>query len=454
MSTDQTRLSDYVPDPRIRGLLGGPVSFGEIDAFLPNNPQVVRPPFGEKSNPWTVMGGQSPQNIAGAMDENASSRNVENGLVMQYVARPFQNKDHLFIITGDIVFGLRSKLQQTGPITMLNLGSLNVIIRKGYHENLARLKEMKELNEDLSDIDFLPESSLFGERMYNRWKETHKDTFLPTTAPEFSDGRSKRRSDSDEDVDDENDEGITRTNEKRRVRIVAGNSNEFAREIDEVLALKTTNAFGTNRNGNALERLVNSNLKKERDESSERYQLFAKSLKFWNDKKDLMSEGLRFFYAGSIMDHWNFLGIVRSSTNDTGYANNVTNGAGGKGVAIAVTVAKKTFTMTNVFHNTLDIGDKLFLILKRAETGEFQFYPFSRGKDWPTFEDTNYVDVSGHVATGPVIFLGYTSESLDSKIRPQGTRIIASGLKTNQTNLEAYNAAVALDKLTVHVKIK
>ena len=420
------------------------MGFGEINKFLPNGPQVVQPPFGAKSNPWTVMGGQSPQNIAGAMDEGASSRNVENGLIMQYVARPFKNKDHLLIITGDLAFGLRSKSQQTGPITMLNLGSLNVILRLGWHENLARYKEMKQLNDDLFDVDFLPESTLFGTRWYDLWKETHKEM---TTFD--VDGRTRRTD------DEENDDGddVTRTNEKRRVRITAGISNEYAREINEVLALKTT-GFGANRNGNALEKLINANLKQERDESVARHAAFVKSLKFWNDKKDLMTDGLRFLYAGTIMDHWNLLGIVRSSTNDSGYANNVTNGSGGKGVAIAITVAKKTFTCTNVFNNTLDIGDKLFLILKRAETGEFQFYPFSRGKDGPTYEDLKYKDLSGHIAIAPVLYIGYLSESLDAKIRPQGQRMIASGLKPGQKNLDAYNSAVALDKLTVHYGIK
>lgn len=441
MSTNQMSIMDYSPDPRIRGLLGGPVGFGEINTFLPNNPQVVQPPFGAKSNPWTVMGNQSPQNISGAMDDNASSRNVENGLVMQYVARPFATKDHLLLVTGDIAFGLRSKSQQTGPITMLNLGSMNVILRKGYHENLARFKEMKQLNDELADVKYLPESTLFGDRWYNSWKETNDQTSFRT------EGDEKTQS------DENNDDGVTRSNEKRSVRITAGIKNELVGEINEVLALKSTNVYGANRGGNAFEKLINTNLQKEQEASYARHKVFIQSLKFWNDKKDLMSDGLRFFYAGSIMDHWNWLGVVRSSTNDTGYENNLTNGAGGKGVAIAITVAKKAFTMTNVFNNTMDIGDKMFLVLKRAETGEFQYYPFSRGKERPTYDDIKYIDVSGHVAIAPVIYLGYLSESLDSKIRPQGQRTIACGLKNGQTSLEAYRSSVSLDKLTVHIKI-
>ena len=420
------------------------MGFGEIATFLPDNPQVVGPPFGAKSNPWTVMGGQSPQNISGAMDEGASSRNIENGLISQYVARPFANKDHLLIVTGDIVFGLRSKSQQTGPITMLNLGSLNIVLRQGYHENLVRYKEMKQADDDFNDLHHLSESELFGTRWYDQWRETHADKQLRPEDDEIRD---------DGDEEDAENDGVIRANEKRRVRIVAKLSNDVTREINEVLALRSAN-YRMNANGNAFDRLINENLRREKDESMARHKTFVKSFKFWNEKKDLMSEGLRFLHAGTIMDHWNFLGIVRSSTNDTGYANNLTNGAGGKGTAVAVTICKKTFTFTNYFNNTLAIGDKLFLILTRADSGEFQFYPWSKGKEWPSYDDLKYIDMSGSIATAPVIYLGRLSESLDGKIRPQGQRISASGLKAGQKNLESHNSSVSLDKLTVHVRIK
>lgn len=459
MSTNQTLLTNYSPDPRIRGLLGGPVGFGEINTFLPNNPQVVGPPFGAKSNPWTIMNGQSPQSIEGAMDDNASSRNVENGLVSQYVARPFANKDHLFITTGDIVFGLRSKTQQTGPITMLNLGSLNVILRQGYQENLVRYQELKEtFKEEYANVRHLSESDLFGTRWYDYWKSTFNDNQL---GPELSHGGINEYNDSSDDDDmtgnfttrNNEGDGVILSNEKRRVRIVANITNEVVKEINEVLSLKSP-SYRMNPAGNAFDRLINSNLQKLKEESIAEHKSFVKSYKFWMEKKDLMTGGLRFLHAGSIMDHWNFLGIVRSSTNDSGYVNNLTNGAGGKGTAVATTICKKTFTMSNYFSNTMDIGDKCFLILTRSDTGEFQYYPFSKGKENPTYDDVKYIDMSGKIATAPVIYLGRLSESLDGKIRPQGQRITACGLKNGQKSIEAYNAAVCLDKLTAHVRIK
>ena len=424
------------------------MGFGEINTFLPRNPQVAGPSDGLKSNPWTVMSGQSPQNIGGAMDNEASSRNTEVGLIMQYLIRQFADKRHERIITGDIVFALRSKSQQTGPVTVLSIGELNNVLRIGFHQNLARFKSMKQMNDDYKDVVYLPESDLFGTRWYDEWKESFSQSKLVTE--DSTVGGEGNDSDND---DDDDDDGVSRRNEKRRVTIVAEQTNGYIEDLKEVLSKKNS-SYRATAGGNEFERLVNANLERELAAAIAKQRIYVKSRRFWMEKKDLMTEGLRFLYAGSIMDHWNMLGVVRSSTNDTGIANNLMNNAGGKGTAVAVTVSKKTFTCTNYFGSALEPWDKLWLILKRVKDGPFQYYPWSNGQERPEYQDLVYVDMSGNLALGQVIYVGRLSESLNGVLRSQEVRAGACGLIPNRNGQEIYNDVVNLDKLTMYVGVK
>lgn len=472
MSGPQKLLQNYTPDPKIRGLLGAPVPFGEIKTFLPNNPQVVSASQSTRYNPWAIMGNQSPQNISGSMDEEASSRNIENGIHMQFVARPHKDRKEWNIITGDAVFGLRSPTQSTGRITMLNLGTLNCVLRLGYQENYKRFKDIKQYDSECKDIEFLSESDLFGERWYDEWVDSYKHQLLgditldSSTDVTLASGKYNNNIILDagsvgySQSMNKKDKITERLNEKRSIKIIAACTNEVSEEIEVLLSMRRPQIVGSfsNIDTSILDNLIDQSLRVTKAYTDKRYAIYQKSKKFWLIKKDLMVEGLRFLYAGSIMDHWNFLGVVRSSSNDTGQANNLTNTNSGRGTAVGVTFTKKVYELTNVWGNNLSIGDKLWFVLTRIKNakgdwGEFQLVPYSNGRNKPSIGERTYIDMSGKQAYAPVFYVGYLSESLDGKVAPQGKRTLAAGLSPNQTHKEAYIATCGLDKLTIHLRV-
>lgn len=438
MSGPQKLLSQNSPDPVIRNLLGNPVGSGEIKTTMLNGSQVVGPPFGVKSNKWLVAAGQSPQNIAGALDETAKE-DIEEGIYHDFIARPWPDERHMFIVTCDLLFALRSKTQATGTATMLNLGSMNVTLREGFELNEQRYKEYIE-DSEWSGVEPLSERDLFGERMYAHWKNTNNFQSL--------DKKSKKPK---EGVVDESHKTNTKLN------VVAGRSNEIQDDLnalaDHLNGRRTTQE--TNE-AKYLEAAIKASIKSEWTDVKEESSTYALSRKFWEEKKDLSRDGLRYLYMGSILDHWSLIGVVRSSTNDTGYENRYVNNARGKGVDLSVIIAKKTHTLFNFWSNDLSIGDKLFLILKRVKTpsglwGPFQFIPFSNGRHYPTREDLVYEDISGAEELGYVIYVGSLSEKVSFQ-RPQETRALACGLVYGRNSKDAFDAAVVLDKLTVHFR--
>ena len=474
-----------MPIAPIRGLLpAGPVRYGQIP-FAPwtENPQTaVGRPYGDfKSNPWRVMAGHSPQDISGALDGNDLQDGVEKGIEYNFHSKICENGSHELLVTGDYVFACRSKGQESGSITLQDVGCFNILLKAGYEEDLIRFKELQAISvKEGKEVYALSEAEIYGERYYEKWKNGHKRSFLtrgsmggsyyPDDDEADAIAEGPRRPQNNDDEDDE-DGGVV-----GRPKICAEKSNDL--QADNAALLRTLKQGSVSANevkrsryvGNEkvemeqmrilnafLLKSIESEQKMLKTESEARF----RSLTFWKNRMGKCNNGLNYLYVGSIADFWNALGVVRSSSNDNGYANRLTSNAPStrnRGPQVVVTTCKKSFQTTNIWKNELQLWDKVYYVLKRVDVprgsknwGPFQVVPFSNGREKPTPEDLEYVDFSGRKATGLILYVGYLSESTRGAIFPQQTRTMAAGIPTFCTPKETYDAKVVLDKLVLHV---
>lgn len=428
----------YESVPYFRSAMGGgyvPPQVG-IDMLSPSSAQrVVSAPgsfLGTSWNNFLTQGGN--HGAPGAFDsEGLDFSGIENDITFQYVARSWSDEKHVLIVTGDLVFGCRSKSQASGSTTILNIGSLNYLLRQGYSENQQLLKE--HLTDEKVSIKNLSETDIFGYRQYDGWVKKQSDQLL--TSPDASSTLAIKK--------------LSNIRENCMMEEIDKEINRIKREFSSTNNISKPDRF--------LSEQISENLEKLNGWCQKEVELHERSLKFWKDKIALQSRGLRYLHLGAIMDHWNFLGVVRSSNNDQGYIERYRNNAHGHGVTLSVSVAKKVPVVFNIWSNDLDVGDDLYLILKRSqdfntgEWGAFQVYPFSNGKQLPTAEDLEYVDYSGTVQLGTYFYVGMLAESLRNAIRPQEKRKVAAGIMSGQTAKDAFDAIVLLDKIVVHLKV-
>lgn len=121
----------YRAPPEIRGLLPpGPVRYGQIPLkpWDANVQAQVGRPFGNfKTNPWAVMSGHNPQDIAGALDGNDLIAGVEKGIEYNFNMKVCENNSHELILTADYVFAFRNIGQKTGAALIQDVACLNIL---------------------------------------------------------------------------------------------------------------------------------------------------------------------------------------------------------------------------------------------------------------------------------------------------------------------------------------
>jgi hypothetical protein len=383
-------------------------------------------------NTWTVATGQSPQDIGGALDPEGMRDSVEEPLYFNVVPRKFESYQHRFLVEGDLVFVLRSKSQQTGTTTTLNLASMNILLRKGYEECENRLNHYRE-SDEYAAVEDVSERRLFGRNLYAKW------------CREFDD--SHRGVDvgiRGVNIEDPKDEGLFEY-------------GELSAELKNVTA-RMASIQKSDPNFKTL-LAIRRSLETNASRAAEAAAVDKLSKKFWTEKKDMQEGGLRYLHLGSIRRWWNWLGIVKSSTNDADpFLGSETSGK--STVRIVVTVGKKVQQgIMNYWSNDICPGDELYLVLTRVKNpkdgswGPFQLIPFSNGRNPPSKEDLEFEDFGGEQCQGCFWYIGHVSEAPVLNIStPQESRDIAAGLIPGVSDQDAHYQSKKLNRLVVMVR--
>lgn len=425
------------PDPQIRGLMGNPVFSNAIKTNLIDNPQVVGAKSTWRSNPWNVGAGHNPQDIGGALDDNYGRHNgVEDPIALQFLARHCDNGAHRALVTGQLVFMLRSPSQKTGRQTIFDIGSLNIALSNEYYASKTLLEQHmieKPWLMALSEADF------YDDRIYKKWKKQQPHQYLyeqeiknPSVVITGKRKEHNYESSLSETINDVNNTFITSSDK---------NGSMTDEDKDNMKFLKK-----------ALQKQLTHKFENVSSELND----YERSRKHW--KKHIDSKAYTYLMGGAILDHWNFIGVIKSSTND-GFGNRNPTRESTHGVPLSVVVAKKTHELYNIWSDGLQTGDLLYLILKRKRElnsdsyGPFLFEPWSNGHEYPSDEDRAYVDIGGSVRLGKVIYVGRLSENLQGATRPSTSRAIAAGFTRGISITDVYQTILTLDKIVCHVAV-
>lgn len=488
---DSARGNNPAPS-HLRGPLGGPQRSGELQTLDPR-----RLPFKKSGTHWNPINGDGISGTRGAFDESNAANNIDRPLVMQFLARPFVNgAEESYIVKADAVLLLKSASQSTGRSTILNIGCFNILSKIGYMECKGILRYLHELNPDENTGLIIPsEADLFGGRYYKDFSEKYAKSFLDEREAGMYSREANNVLATKQQSLHLKGLALDRRNEQRKVYVAAQELNETAGELMELASvpldtnipdassLTSDEIEKRKRSIASIDQMIRNSAKELGNHANDEYKTNKRSIAFFNNRKDLSSEGLRYMYAGSMSDLWNFLGFVKSSANDPDPTNPTQNTrVDGRGLPITVAVERRTHACVNLWGSNLNIGDKLFFLETRVKSnisgnlgsigptmigskiaansnvwggeidgwGEFQLVPFSNGKNGPTLEDLTFVDVAGRTCVARAKFVGTLAEGLEGKKFPKHLRNLACGLVSGQTAREAFDAAAKIDKICIH----
>jgi hypothetical protein len=429
-------------------------------------PTLPTPPAESFVNqPWNVAGGHNPQNTDGARRANHGYGDFS--VDAKITGRPCKNNEHLLITVGDVVFTLKSPTQFSGVATTLSLRDLNKALKEGYEQNFEKFAALvKYEDSEHQGVKFLPSRYIFGTDLAEEWV-TNKGRYFPANDNTARPAGSSRNGNG--------------WNVERRIPLVlAKDPGRFS--VSDIGAAATMHDDDVHDDENdrrgrpnattgerfsALDALVKSNLENAMQEAREMHDEHAASLKFLSEKTKLEGiGGLKYLYGAAIDNAWNLFGICRTEPGGgVNYVESITGGGGTylekglHGAPMGVIFYAKTHDVYNVWSGTICVGDVLWLILKRVkyngnEWREYQYIPWTNGKDAPSSADISYVDVSGQPAEGIVYCIGLVSETMETdKLRSKQMRDKGCGLhRPTLSSVEGRYSIVGLDKLTIHFR--
>lgn len=356
---------------------------------------------------------------------------IEAPITNIMVARFFEDGSHRGLMTGHLIFNLRSQSSNSGLDTVVTLGRLNLLLRQGYlaHSQTFSEQTSPAPNNKNSNIKFISEERLAGGLLYDTWKSRY-----------IASGASMGTHD---------------------YKLSGQPQNVFTDDLRATIKAtdSTKDAYARGIAPNALQ-YIREKCIKTRNESSKQYKDEIDSLRFFSEHLIDSDVSLKYLYGHAIMGAWNFAGVIRSSTgDDNGYGKGPEHNRNMMGPGLSVTTHKKCQELKNYWRAGLNVGDLLWLILKRIKdpkTGKyeaFQFVPFSDGIHPPTVDDLYYKDISGTTAIGAVIYVGKVSELPYGQIS-QAVRDAAAGINVNLDNWkDIFDASAKLDNLVCHVRI-
>lgn len=438
--------------PLVKGLVNTPLPPLGVNTL--NIRQIGAPSPGI---PWKITPPISASGYSSVFDENGFSTN-EKGLEVGYVTKPLSSGHSQFAAVGSDMFSIVTDYGE--PISndphcplLLPLASLNQLLTIGYENSVKMLGLLLE-DPEYSDIRFLSEKELFGDRQYDNIITAlvedgviaEEDTFAPRkrgrSINDDPSGRTTKRKRMLADVMRENQEEklvLSRTDYNLKAAMLQEDM-EFLEKMAPLPRFKGSPSTSTIKGLEEAKLQVLKNLKAERDLSILDDKAFRKSKEFWLKFLYLREKGLQYLYGGRVAEFIRYMGIARSTDfDDTRRPAEVNRKLNAKN-PIGLTVGGKSTVRKNVFNNQLGVGDNLFFVLKKSsQYGPFQIFPFSSGQKAPTREDISYVDLSGEIAYGVIFYTGRLLSGIGNmNFDSHESRELATGL-TSDNPREAYD---------------